>query len=332
MKLTHVGHAWIIYSVLTFSLILFSAEKSSAETVQVLTYNAGLLHKAGVDFVACVKPRTTPQVREVFSIPQFNESKPFVITLQEVWTERAYKEYSAEAKKRGLKLVPSKFDDIKNNGQMTITNLPLVAETLIPFSTDSHVRRGLRVVDVKLKKQLLRVINVHTTYSDSKRYSANQIQQFNDLALYLNDTLKSFKGQVIVTGDLNAGPNVRYHNQKYDPAKVLWFDWLLPMFTDRGFTEAVAESNTWDEINPLVAKPTAVIQVVNSVNYGIANWEEKTSRLDHIFVSKGLRVLDSRLALNKTVDLNRKCAERSDERGYTYLSDHFGILAAVSAD
>ena len=213
-----------------------------------------------------------------------------------------------------------------------ITNLPILESTFLPFSTDSRVKRGLRIVDLKLKKKKMRVVNVHTTYSDSRSYSPAHIEQFRDLALYLNRELPVFKGDMVVTGDFNAGPNLRYEKQNYDPAKLLWFDWLEPMFHARGFTEAVAESNTWDEENPMVAKPTAVIKVVNTVEYGIANWEEKSSRLDHVFASKKLRILDARLVLNRPVDLGRRCAERSDKQGFTHLSDHYGIMATVSND
>lgn len=321
---------FVLAAISCAASITLAPSISLAETVNILSYNAGLLHKAGVDFVPCVKPRTPVQVREVLSLPAFSGDQLFVATLQEVWTERAFNLYTAAAKKRGLQYEPKSFSEIQNNGQLILTNLPILEAKFVPFTNDSHVARGLRIVDLRLNKKKMRVVNVHTTYSDSKRYSALQIEQFTDLALYLNQEMKKFKGDIVVTGDFNAGPNVRYSEQAYDPAKLLWFDWLEPMFRARGFTEAIAESDTWDEANPLVATPTAVIKLVNTVSYGIANWEEKTSRLDHIFVSKRLRVLDSRLVLKKPVDLNRTCADRSDKQGFTHLSDHYGILAQIS--
>ncbi|RYZ66905.1 MAG: hypothetical protein EOP05_18480 [Proteobacteria bacterium] len=310
-------------------LILIQSSTSFAESVAILTYNAGLLHRAGVDFVPCVAPRTLYQAKEVFSHPRFRSGKPFVLTLQEVWTEKGFNAYAKAARTFGFSISPMKYSEIKSNGQLNITNLKVLNSEFLPFSKDSHVSRGFRITDLRLGKKSLKVINVHTTYSDSKGYSPLHIEQFTDLAYLLNEELKSFKGDIAVTGDFNAGENLAYIKQSYDPAKLLWTDWLLPMFETRGFQEARAEGNTWDTSNPLVSKPTAVIKLVNTVHYGIANWEEKSARLDHIFVSKNLRVSDSRLVFNKTVDLKRKCAERSDKNGYTHLSDHFGILAEI---
>lgn len=323
-----------------FLLILgFSANGSASASslpspdsasLAVLSYNAGLLHRAGVDFVPCVAPRTLVQAKEVFSQPRFRTGEPFVLTLQEVWTEKGFNAYAKAAREFGFSITPEKYSEIKSNGQLNVSNLPVSSSEFIPFTNDSHVNRGFRILTLRWGKRALKVINVHTTYSDSKTYSPLHIEHFTDLAHLLNKELKTFKGDIVVTGDFNAGDNLRYIKQTYDPAKLLWTDWLEPMFNVRGFQEARAEANTWDEANPLVSKPTAVIKLVNTMHNGIANWEEQSSRLDHIFVSKHLRVTDSRVVLNKPVDLKRKCAERSDKNGFTHLSDHYGILAEIS--
>lgn len=67
--------------LLLLAAFLFGFRAGSAERLQAVTFNTGLLSVAGVDLVSCVDERIEPQIESLDQLLK----PPFVLSLQEVW-------------------------------------------------------------------------------------------------------------------------------------------------------------------------------------------------------------------------------------------------------
>lgn len=316
---------------LTVILCLISSSLIYAN-VSVTSYNMGQLNRKGIDFVACTKSRVAPQVEAIF----YNKDSPllkekhFVLFIQEAWTSRVFKALLAEATKHNYYMYPQNYQDLKSNGQITITNLKPLETVFVPYTIDSHARKGMLYTRLDLGDgKTLGTMNVHTAYSDLHRFSKTHEIHFREIADFITNN-KQKSDYFVIGGDFNAGPDMGYKSQKYDSAKIVWEDGFMPAIHDNDL-KLISDQGyeTWDASqNTLVSKPTFTIRMMNFVTRRFkTSWNQTDSTLDHILVSKDIEVLEHRVVFEKPVPL--RCLRRQDKDGNVPLSDHFGVNAIL---
>lgn len=310
-----------------FFLVTFSA--LAGESISVVSYNMGQLKKVNMDFVACPDARLPHQMEVVFDYasPIFH-TKHFILLLQEVWTRKAFGAIQKVARNRGYHMAPGNFDEVKESGTVIVSDLPKVKSDFIPFTVDKYAKKGIRLMVVKLADgKTLAAADVHTGYSDSRGFTAEHkthVENIRDFVIRNTNRYNHF----LVGGDFNAGANLTFKKQTYNPAKVIWEDSLLPILHSAGLHEvSQTNTNTWDESNLLVSNPTMAIRAFNGANYGTWGWEENSSVLDHIFGSKDLIAKESRVVFKAKHRMS--CPGREDALGRVNLSDHYGVLSII---
>lgn len=320
---------FILFCSFLFSFILLS-NSVYAEKLKVVTYNTGLIRKVGINMAPCVIERVAPQLKAIFQEDKFSLFKTeesFVIALQEVWTKRAFLLYRSEAKKRGLSSYPNNFTDIKNNGQLLITNLEIIDSDFLPFKNDKYAEKGIRFISAKMPitGQVIKVANIHTNYSDSKTFTQEHKDHFSEVVDF---SISEGSSKLILAGDFNAGPNFSFKKQKYNVAKKLWFgqDGIFSKLNQINMKLASDPSLiTWDDANnKMVTNAALPVKLLNGALYKTFEWEENSSTLDHIFVSEELDVLSANINLNRKVEIKKTCWGRLDN-GRGNLSDHYAV-------
>ena len=317
--------------IFAFILLLGALEAYSSQ-VQVLSYNLGQLHKQGVDLVPCTRPRLSPQVDAIFGKQGLvSLEKPFVLALQEVWTKRAYGLLKRQAELWNLEMFPLTQREASVTGTVLMTNLPVSEFGFEKFSRNKYLPKGILHASMRLDDgSQLTVADVHTGYSDSRSFSLEHKTHINDIKRFVHE--RSFTNEhFVIAGDFNAGADMAFIKQRYDPAARIWYQTLMPAMMGAGLHEASeGVGPTWDTRNPLVTKPALAIRAMNGLIYHTWKWEEKTATLDHVFASEGLRTQEAKLVLNERKKLD--CPRRDGGRDLSYLSDHYGILVALETE
>lgn len=311
-------------------LVLFSF--SALADVTVVTYNMAQLKKMGVDLVACTKRRVGFQVDAMFNDPSapINASKDFVYLIQESWTKRSFKALREVAQKRNLTFYPDDFNIVKNAGDLIISNLKADELKHIPFSSDKYAKKGILYARLRLDSgKTFGVINVHTGYSDMNGFSEEHRKHFEELGR----AIQEFKPQTdffAVGGDFNAGPDMGFKTTKYDSAKIVWEDGLMPHMLNQGMRLLPSVGITWDDTNnTLVSIPPLLLRLVNKWKNGYIGWDQTDSTLDHIFVKDDEQVSRHEVVFKQKAPLN--CGKRDDKDGI-HLSDHYGVMATIVTD
>lgn len=302
---------------------------SQAEEIRITTYNTGLLTSAGFNFVPCTTERTQPQAERILnSLLSADPKVHFAVLLQEVWTEYGFDTYTAIANEKGFSIYPDKYEDVKNNGEIIITNMKVLKENFIQFPDDDHASRGIRSVVVQSDKGPLVISTVHTSYSDSTGFLPQHQEQIQLIGKFLDAVLKT-NYPLIFTGDFNAGPDMHYRQANYDPIKTIWNEAILPTFTSRHMHPVGDETkDTWsEEKNSLVFYPARVIRWLNWYEYGDSEWDQNSARIDHIMVPNSMRVLETGRTMLRGEVLPWTCMGRADDQGRTPLSDHYAVYA-----
>lgn len=302
-----------------------------AEEIRITTYNAGLLTSTGFNLVPCVTERTEPQAEHLLNSPlSAPPNVSFAILLQEVWTQYGFDTYKKIADQKHLFMTPSKYEDVENNGEIIITNMPVEKAAFYPFSDDDHAARGIRSVRVRTSKGSLVISNVHTSYSDSSGFLPQHKAQFELIGRFMDALPKGV--QFILGGDFNAGPNMSFRQGKTDIAKTIWEDGILPIFTARKYHSVGDMSkNTWSEdTNALVSFPARLIRIMNYYEYGQSEWDQNSARVDHVIAPDAMKVIESGIAMLAPQELGWTCTGRRDQYGRTPLSDHYAAYAKFS--
>lgn len=313
-------------------LFLFLISFSALADVTVVTYNMAQLKKMGLDLVACTKRRVGFQVDAMFNEPTapMYASKDFVYLIQESWTKRSFNALRKIAKERNYTFYPDDFNIVKNAGDLIISNLKADDVKHIPFSSDKYAQKGILYARLKLDTgKTFGVINVHTGYSDMNGFSEEHRKHFEELGRAIQE-FKPNSDYFAVGGDFNAGPDMGFKKTKYDSAKLVWEDGLMPHMINQGMRLLPSVGVTWDDTNNTLANvPPLLLRLVNKYKNGYISWDQTDSTLDHIFVTNEEKVSRHELVFNKKVHLN--CGKRDDKDGL-FLSDHYGVMATVMTE
>ncbi len=313
-----------------FILSLFSFNAFS--DVVLITYNMAQLKKKGIDFVPCTERRIKPQINNLIldSNAHIYKEKYFALALQEVWTKKAFSALKEAVKNKSFNMFPLEFNDIKQNGVVTITNLKVLEASFTPYTKDSHAKKGmLYILGETENGEKIGILNVHTGYSGNKKPSATHIRQFYEIGEFVL-TKKKQSSSFIIAGDFNSGPDLKYDRQYYDVAEAVWDDGILPIMGSVSMSHVDVNGVTWDNTNnPLVNNPTFFLKLVNKIDHGSTGWGQNDSTLDHIFISEELESKQSSIVFNEPVPLH--CPKRTSADGKSTLSDHYGVMAVLKS-
>lgn len=311
-------------------ILLLCTISAQAQTLSVSAYNMGQLKLLGQDFVACPEARLAKQIDAIFTDPQspLKSAPDFVLLLQEVWTKKAYSALAANAQKYGFDYMPRQYQEIRDNGTMIISNLKATQTSFIPFSVSTYKKKGIRLANFTLGSgKSFIVASVHTGYSDSRNYTPEQDAHFLEIQKLIEQQ-RLLEPNLIIGGDFNAGPNLKYTNQTYEPGTVIWENGLLPrMNTAQMNLVSQTSADTWDQNNSMVNNATYVIKAFNGMTYHTFAWEEQNSILDHIFASPNFAAASACRVFDQKVKMN--CPGRTDSKGRAHLSDHYGTSVVL---
>ncbi len=296
--------------------LLFTLSFSAIADVTVITYNMSQLKKKGVDLVACTKRRTALQVDAIFKdsgSPIF-ASKDFILLIQESWTKKSFLALKAAANERKLTIFPEIYNDVKNSGQMVITNLPAQEIKRTPFSRDKYAQKGIIYARLSLTNgKTIGVINVHTGYSEKTGFSEEHRRHFEEISQAM-EVYKPLSDYFVVGGDFNAGPDMKYKAIKFDAAKTIWEDGIMLYMRNQSMRLLESVGATWDETNNMLVRvPPLLLRLVNKYKNGYTGWDMRDSTLDHIFVPESMIVSRHELVFNQKVKLNCGMAVISTE-------------------
>jgi endonuclease/exonuclease/phosphatase family metal-dependent hydrolase len=294
--------------------------------VAVVSYNMAQLERFWVDLVPCTAERIGPQVAALLTDRDapIHREESFVLLLQEVFTSAAYDRLHEVAKARGFKIFPASSAETRENGLVTITNLPAAEARFVPFSKDNFAQKGMLYTRLAVgHARELAVLNVHTVFSNTSALNATHFTQFREVGKFIKDNRKQAT-PFIVAGDFNAGPDMKYKDEAYPMAQTLWHRGLVPVIEEQQMKWVEYTGFTWDNANPLILHPAPIIRMMNLWEQGSTQWELSNSKMDHVFISNDLEVKGSQLVLNAPVDL--KCPGHVDEKDRGALSDHYGLL------
>jgi exonuclease III len=319
----------LIWQITPFRLLMTClvaiGYSGQAEEIRITSYNAGLLTSTGFNLVPCTTERTEPQAQVLLDV---DPNVHFAVLLQEVWTQYGFDTYQRIATEKGFTMFPTEYNDVAYNGEIIITNMKVLKHTFVQFPDDDHAYRGIRSVVVESEKGPVVISDVHTSYSDSTGFLPQHREQFKVISQFLDEVMKT-KDLSILAGDFNAGPNMSYRQALYNPAKAIWEDTILPVFTSHGMRPFGDEAqNTWsEETNTLVSYPARVIRWMNWYEYGISEWDQNSARLDHIMASDEMHTLETGRTMLQGAVLPWTCTGRADANGRTPLSDHYAVYA-----
>lgn len=291
----------------------------------------GQLSSWGFDFVACTTERVEPQIAMMFdkkSSPLY-KGENFVLFIQEAWTWKVFMWLKRQSKLHGFHMYPQEFKFLRNNGQVTITNLKPLEIKFHPYSIDKQSNKGMLYMKLNLGGgKTLGALNVHTGYSTAYKASDLHLVHLKEINHFL-EKYRNNSDHFVLGGDFNAGPDMKYNYQQYDAAKIIWNDGLMPYMKKHGLKLVEGlKKKTWDVKNQLVSNPPFIIQFSYFLWNLTLTWDQIDSTIDHIFVSNELEVVDSEVVFDEPVKLS--CYGRENEDGKLYLSDHYGVNAVIN--
>lgn len=303
-----------------------------AREISVITFNTGLLQlnvgPIDIDLVSCVEERRKAQQKTIFAnVPGAfirnlkDENKGFVLNLQEVWNEETYNLFKRSADKLGLATIPRFFSPttVEASGLVTVTNLDVQGYAFVPFKTNHSVKsKGMLKLNLALGNDQFSIINTHTDYSDFKKPYQSHMAQLQELAEFS----KADPNILIVSGDLNAGPDTGFRAETYNSSQQLWRDSFMSHLD--GVFETVFDESapTWSNANKVATTLPAFTQFLE----GVKNWDDLDGALDHILwrSQKRIQLVEQSLVFDQEVDIPSTCYLETDK---LHLSDHFGVHA-----
>lgn len=297
--------------------------------INVVSYNMGQLRKLGLDFVPCTSERLPHQISAIFKskTSPIYSSDIFIMGLQEVWTEEAFKSLRFESYARNFSVFPTKFSDVQWNGLVTITNKEMVSSKTHYYKDSDYRYKSFLHTKLKTKSgKVIEFINTHTDFSTWGIINSTHLSQIKELSSYVRGLEK--KNEVVLVGDFNMGPHTFDPKKKKKEKKKLWFEKIFPELQKMRLIHLNITGYSWNMGKNLMAlKSTFILNIYNFLLHATINWEEKNEKIDHIFVSKNLVVSKEGLVFDKPAKF--KCFGRSDRFGKAALSDHYGIMATL---
>ncbi len=287
------------------------------------------LERFWIDFVPCTAERIGPQVDALLTNEDapIHQEKNFVLLLQEVFKPEAYDRLKAEAEQRGFKILPATSAETKENGLVTITNLPVWETRFVPFTKDNFAQKGMLYNLLGTGSgHKIAVLNVHTVFSNTSVLNQIHISQFQEVGKFIS-AHRQKSVPLILAGDFNAGPDMKYKEEFYPMAQTIWHRGLVPVIEEQQLKWVDYAGFTWDNANPLILYPAPIIKLMNLWEQGSPQWELSNSKMDHVFVSDDLVVKNSQLVLNAPIDL--QCPGHVTANGKGALSDHYGVMVKV---
>ena len=314
--------------ILIVSVFLaLSAAAVSAEQLTVFTYNLGLLHAFGTDFVPLVDARAKAAPAELARFA--GASVPDIILLEEVWRDRYADAISAALAPLGYAAVRPNVHGIVglNSGLLLLVRPPLKVVDW-KFTTfgrttfiDSFARKGVLEATIEDSATGVRfvLLGTHTVAVDTNNGDPTDKGQVNAIKSQAAQILaalavRSRKGSVpaLVMGDFNIGPG--------------YVDAVYRSIADSGGIHETgaalspgAPLVTWDPGNPLV-------------KYGKYP-NEPAAKIDHVFFQDGAVLkwnpLDAQVVETDPVNGLTLVPAKGEAPVPTPLSDHYGFLARI---
>lgn len=316
--------------VKTFILLLLSLYVSkgySSEEFTVVSYNMGQLRKLGFDFVPCTLERLPLQIEAVFKDKDspLYVSESFILGLQEVWTKDTFKRLTFEALARNFTVFPSSFNEVQWNGLVVITNMNVLNSTNHYYIDSDYRYKSFIHTQLKSKNGMtVDFLNTHTDFSSWGLMNATHLSQLRQLSQYVKNLDRNNK--TVLVGDFNIGPYTYIPKEKKKEKNKLWFEKIFPELKKMSLTHLQVPGYSWDmKHNRLAIVSTFVLNIYNFLLHATINWEEKSEKIDHIFSSPKLEVLNKKLVFDQYKKY--ECFGRTDRFGRAALSDHYGIMA-----
>lgn len=296
--------------LLLLAAFLFGFRAGSAERLQAVTFNTGLLSVAGVDLVSCVDERIEPQIESLDQLLK----PPFVLSLQEVWTPRAFNAFRDWAENRGYNVV---YNDPKKDGLLIITSESVTGMEFRQFQRQGwNETNGVLMAQISWLKRPVIVFTSHTLWSSKEAVDPIHASQLAELVRIMN----SFGlASAVMVADLNSGPDVQIRGQRYDPVQKIWQELFLNQLNPNWiWSGRNVLQITWDQgSNPLVIRPPRLLKLFGILD-DQGGWGWSSSQLDHIFVTSPFKILESHRTLVQA-KLKTRCSTASE-----FLSDHYG--------
>lgn len=313
------------FLVFLLSFSIFSAE------LKVITFNAGLLKRYSLNFVPCVNARLS--VLEDELIRYWDEGENIVYAFQEVWTRDSFEQLNEFADHYGLAFFPETYEDLQRNGLVILTNTFVTDHYYEAFEYDHTSRgtnRGIRAIEIVIEDETILLANTHTAYSGSTDINSVQRMQFDQIHDFLEFQTAHYDN-LVIAGDFNSGPALRYDGPGWIEIKELWEDLLVAPMAMNGMEVKTQVINpTWDyDNNLMVSNPTFAIKLYSWFTSGHWGADSFHDVLDHVFASISLNVVHRQRVLDEEVQIPSSCIGRTDEEGYGHLSDHYGNMVIL---
>lgn len=282
--------------------------------LEVYSYNAGMM-----GLVHCYKnrqPKIIKALDRIFKAHAQNQV-PFFFGLQEVWNKVDFESIKNLVEKYQFKIAPATYSHY--NGLVNITNVRESSSDWTPFGDDTFFnRRGIRSTTINLDEKDMTLFNTHTTYSDRSGVDNLHLEHIEEV---FQTVAESNTESHIVVGDFNAGPNIRYRNQVWDPIETLWHKGILGTIESM---ELKLESAFKDHPN------TVTWDIKNSMTRDMFKGfnDEENAQMDHIFYTRDALASIEEEVL--TFEEKGSCKTSSgDVFSYQHLSDHYGLKARI---
>jgi len=185
------------------------------------------LTKFGLDFNVCVEKRIVPQLGAYDQLLR----KPFILNVQEVWTDEALSAYFNWARARGYNIVS--HDEPGKNGLLIISSEPIVRSDFLSYSkTNWDEQAGLLRAFVKWKSTLIRDMNTHAAFSGGDKIDEAYRIQLGEVikAMEFHSSRASIIAADLGRNPQSSGKSPSKSIEIYGPARWRW--WLgLGRFT-----------------------------------------------------------------------------------------------------
>ena len=156
------------------------------------------------------------------------------------------------------------------------------------------------------------------------------LSQVKELSQFIKRLSKNPQKKIVLVGDFNSGPYTYSPKSKELKANKLWFNKLFPELNKMKLKHLKIPGYSWDmHKNLLAIKATFILNIYNFLMHATINWEEKSEKIDHIFISKNIKSSNESLTFNEHQKF--KCFGRTDRFGKAALSDHYGIMATIES-
>lgn len=118
---------WILKSIeplkfvkISFIVNILCIVSMASEPLTVGTFNVNQVPKKGFNWSHCPQVRETPTLDAISD--KMNSARPYILGLQEVFSESFYRGLKSRAEAEGFSLVPNYFSEVKRTGLAFVFN------------------------------------------------------------------------------------------------------------------------------------------------------------------------------------------------------------------